>query len=305
MEMAPIINLGLYPKPVFTPTFDGSWSLNLTAGKRRSGFAVLFGTGNFVVNTAIKMDFFMVGGGGGTSHGTIYGGSGGGGGGGRVAIVKAFALAAGSYQLFIGGGGGVNGGTFANRTNGLNADMGGTGGNTWSSGIGTGLGGNGAGNGGQYANGSAGGAGGSGGGGGCGSCVYGTGMGWGGASGVNGGNGGAGDYQTSSPYNAYGGCAGGAGSGQNSTVFGEGIAQCGYGATDYFGPGGIGGRAWQYAAGSAPRADKWAGMGDIRAGVANTGGGGGGPEGEWDYSAGIFNGTAGGSGIMILRWADE
>ena len=282
-------------------SFTGSWSYNKIG--TRMGYAVIFSSGTLTLDKqSISFDVWVVGGGGGAGHGSVYSGAAGGAGGGYNSLALAQTLAAGSYSVSIGGGGAPATANFDTRSG---NDWGGWGGTSSFIGPSISLS---AGGGSPsqspqwYTNGTVGGYGGSGGGGGG---PSGFSPGCGGASGVNGGNGGTSDYQSGCGYNAVGRVGGGAGNGINQTPFRENQVFAGYAANDYFGTGGVGGRSWNESDGNnAARAYKWAGVANVRQAAANSGAGGGGGQPEGDYSGGDKWGTAGGSGIVMLRWRD-
>lgn len=268
-------------------SFTGSWS-GQTTHSARDGYCAIYGSGTLTLNTKvnkIEISIFGGGGGGGGTGTSDYSGSGGGGGGyhhcrktrnGQGYDGAAFAVNAGSYTVSIGGGGagGVgyqnNGGSGGTTSVFGRSAAGGAGGNRGATGI-RGVGG----------------AGGSGGGG----CqlqqTSGSQMGVGGINGANGQDG----NSISGRINA-----GGAGSGRNMTPFHEN----GWWTSTAYCPGGCGGVQNGFQSGQQNTKHGWSGW-QWGGAPANTGGGGGGVS---YYFANPGTGTAGGSGMIFIRWYD-
>ncbi len=267
-------------------SFTGSWSgiQHDDSWGLRVGYALFYNSGTLTLNTRSNhFDVWMVGGGGGGGGCSGAGdgrSGGGGGGGGYVNLVKNQTVGAGTAAISVGGGGGAGYGTGDWYT----VYDGGSGGSSYFNGLGISLSASG-GSGGIHSqvwykgNGGSGGSGGGGGG--------------------SGGNGGIGGQNGASGINGQGGGNigyGGTGSGVNQTIFQEN----GWYLTASTGPGGIGGcYSTENQASNATQSGytTWMGAAGIRNG--DWGGGGGG--------ACIFNnlfGTAGGNGIVIVRWYD-
>ena len=282
--------------PVLAPKATGG---NIVANDGTYWYHAFTSSGNFVPQTGLTADVLTIAGGGAGSYAGGGGGTGGGGAGGLV-YLSSQSLSIANHNVTIGGGG--TGGTSGTNigTNGVNsqfasltAAVGGGYGNRDQYSPNGGVGANGGCGGGGATSGGggsiAGGTGSQGGNGGSGNNAAGGG---GGGAGANGSNAIAGTAQT-----AIGG-AGGAGSstysswasatttGVSGSYAGGGGAGGGtVGATGGAGGSGGGGAATNGANGTA--------------GTANTGSGGGG--GSYNGST-VYNGGAGGSGIVIIRY---
>lgn len=255
--------------------------------------AFLSGTSNFVVYVSGTFDIFLVGGGGGGGE-TI----GGGGGGGEATQQLSVSLNTGTYSVVVGAGGaggsgpaavypgGVSGGQSSFDGSTYTAAGGGAGGGYNVAGTGTG-----GGNGGGYgANSGAG-------------VAAGAGNYSGGISSSNNNSGAGGGGASSAGGNSTSGSPGNGGAGINwSTYLGTSLGENGYFAagggggarSPSGGTGGSGGNGGGGAGGTGAQAGT--------AGTANTGGGGGG--GGYRNSPTYEGvGGAGGSGIVIVRYA--
>lgn len=242
------------------------------------------GSGSFVTDSSLSIDYLVVAGGGGS--GDANGGAGGGGGGGMLTATS-YSLSSGTYTITIGSGGTGSGG-IGDGTNGANSSISGSGISTI-----TAVGG------GRGSAGATGGNGGSGGGGSYGSpggtATVGQGNDGGyGALWTGGGGGGKGGAGGASGSQSFGGAGGSAAS---SSISGTSIYYAGGGGGGTYsgssGSGGLGG-------GTATTAQK-GGAGDGAKGAkggngtTNTGGGaGGGTDGN--------GGGNGGSGVVIIRY---
>ena len=255
------------------------------------GMEVYIGTGSTgwqtIASTAYTVDYLIVAGGAG-------GGSGGGGGGaGGLVTSSGLSVSPGtSYTVTIGAGGpGATGATTTSGSNGTNSSL-----STVTTAIGGGAGG-------SNSTGTNGLSGGSGGGGGLsgGTSVGGSGT---AGQGFAGGNG-----IVSQPYPTGGGGGAGAAGGNavssTSGAGGIGISSSYSGSATFYAGGGGGGAYLQGTPAGTPSAGGSGGggtgsvTGTGASGTANTGGGGGG--GAYNNSAQV--GGAGGSGIVIIRYA--
>ena len=283
---------GVSPSPSSAPyatggdsiVFDGTYWIH-----------TFYSSGTFTPKKSLTCDYLVVAGGGGT--GATLGGGGGAGGlrstvtatGGGGSLESAIALAnATAYTITVGAGG--SGGTTG--VSGSNSSIAGSGLTTITS--------TGGGAGGKY-NGGSGSSGGSGGGGGAEQGITGA----GGAGTANQGYAGArGTSNTAQFTGGGGGGAGAAGTSQNGTdnggTGGAGVAVAISGSSvTYAGGGGGGGNSsgGNGGAGGGGKAGNNGGY-NATAGTANTGGGAGG-----GGNGGTINGTSGGSGIVIIRYA--
>jgi hypothetical protein len=242
-------------------------------------------SGTFTPQKALSCDYLVVAGGGGTFTGSGAGVGGGGAGGLRSTVTAtggggsletALSLGTSAYTVTIGGGGAVN----TNGSNSVFSTITSTGGGRGEP--------------------TTGGGGGTGGSGGAGSDPNSGASGTAGArtaSPVQGNNGGAGNGNGG----GGGGGAGAAGSAAGvSDNAGAGLQVAITGASVYYAAGGQGGGANSAAAknGIGGKAEHPLGSGNNTAGVANTGSGAGG-----GWNSGAFTGKAGGSGIVIVRYA--
>jgi|GEM_PF-4126138 len=246
---------------------------------------------SFVVNKRIDIEYLLVAGGGG--GGAAKGNGGGGGGGGGVLTNGSgnkLSLSKGTYTITVGKGGA--GGTTGFGANGDDSSITNAGGSV--SVIAKGGGGGG---GDTSPNGISGGSGG-------GADVYGTpgannapGQGKDGGAGCNvdpkqAGGGGGGFGSTGFPASETSG--GNGGWGHTNTLTGYSLILAG--------GGGGGSRRTTIGAGKDGGGNGSAGGGTAGVGTANTGGGGGGAGNEWSQSTWL-NGAAGGSGIVIIKYA--
>jgi hypothetical protein len=256
--------------PVTAPLATGG---NIVGNDGTYWYHAFLTSGTFTPQTALTCDYLVVAGGGGGG-----GDIGGGGGAGGLLSGTSLAVPAASYAVTVGAGG-VNG-VLAGGTSGANGNN-----SVFSSITSTGGGAGG----GYTLNG---GSGGSGGGGGTGNSAGGA-AGSGGTASPSGqgNNGGAGVVHTGTNYGSGGGggagSAGGAGGQAVSGTRGAGIANSYSGSSVTYATGGLGG--------------KYPGNYTLYAGTANTGDGGDGANGN--SAGGNNDGRAGGSGIVIIRYA--
>ena len=275
-------------------------------------YHIFTGSGAFVPNQALSCQYLVVAGGGGGGSNNTAGGGGGAGGyrssitgelsGANSSAESALSLASGvSYSVTIGGGGA--GATSNNGTNGTASSIIGTSVSISSTGGGGGGGGNGV-------------TGGSGGGGSGQTAAGTTGAAGTSSQGLAGGDG----LQTSVNYSAAGGggasAAGSAGISQFGGAGGNGLTSFASGFPVVYAGGGGGGHT-NDAAGPASAAGGAGGNGGGAVGgrgsnsfgqtggvgTANTGGGGGG--GATHTGVAVYSGGAGGSGIVIIRYAKQ
>ena len=241
------------------------------------------GSTNFITDTAITVDYLIVGGGGGGGDRTSGTGGDGGGGGGGAGVISATSqtLAAGTFAAVVGAGGAASANGVASSFNSQTAGYGGAGGD-------------------DHSGGTAGGAtDGSGGGAGCRSNSGGAGDG-------NGTAGGSGSYP-SDDAGGGGGGRGGAGQdapdGNTGGDGGDGLANSITGSEVYYGAGGGGGVQKLTANGAGGSSGRGGAGGSVTtdptAGAANSGSGGGGGGGSAAPSGGT--GFAGGDGVVIIR----
>jgi hypothetical protein len=256
-------------------------------------------TQTFTPYKPLTADILVVAGGGGGGSGLAGGG---GGGGFRTTSALSIPLSTG-YTITVGAGGAAGLTLQSYGYNGSNSSVSGSGITTFiSTGGGGGgaidfnglAGGSGGGGGGSQGSGTTGGAGNSG--------SYSPVEGYAGGNGVSGG----------SPYHISGGGGGAGGVGTNATSSaggngGNGAANSYSGSSVTYagGGGGAGRRANSRPGGTGGTGGGGSGAGSTlqtaTAGTANLGGGGGG--GDWNDSGSVFTGGAGGSGIVIVRYA--
>jgi hypothetical protein len=240
-------------------------------------------SGTFTPQKAISCDYLVVAGGGGTFTGSGAGVGGGGAGGLRSTVTAtggggsletALSLGTSAYTVTIGGGGAVN----TNGSNSVFSTITSTGGGRGEPTTGGGGGTGGSGGAGSDPNSGASGTAGAG------TANQGY---AGGAGNGNGGGGGGG----AGSVGAAAGVSDNAGSGLQVAITGSSV---------YYAAGGQGGGGNSAAAknGIGGRAESPLGTGTNTAGVANTGSGAGG-----GWNSGAFTGKAGGSGIVIVRYA--
>ena len=266
-------------------TLSGAYTVNGTGTAFNGGNSTLSGT--VTLSPGFFVDYLLVGGGGGGS-----GGSSGGGGGGGGVVAGSLQLNINSTSTLTTGSGGAGG----------NANAG-AGGNSTFGGMTAYGGGAGGGNGTAASNGASGGGGLSGGGVpegtyfASGTAIY-------GGQGFNGGRG----YSVTTGSAAYpgGGGGGAGGAGQDATLNASGNGGIGResfitGSSVYYGGGGGGGGQTRGTAGTGGLGGGGDGsiLGNGSAGTNGLGGGGGGS--GFDGSA--KNGGAGGSGVVVLRYA--
>ena len=266
-------------------TLSGAYTVNGTGTAFNGGNSTLSGT--VTLSPGFFVDYLLVGGGGGGS-----GGSSGGGGGGGGVVAGSLQLNISSTSTLTTGSGGAGG----------NANAG-AGGNTTFGGMTAYGGGAGGGNGTAASNGASGGGGLSGGGVpegtyfASGTAIYGS-------QGFDGGRG----YSVTTGSAAYpgGGGGGAGGAGQDATLNASGNGGIGResfitGSSVYYGGGGGGGGQTRGTAGTGGLGGGGNGsiLGNGTAGMNGLGGGGGGS--GFDGSA--KNGGAGGSGVVVLRYA--
>ena len=227
-------------------------------------------TANFVAAATLTTDVLAVAGGGG--GGAASGGDGGGGGAGGMLVSSGFSVSAGTYSVTVGGGGAgsTSGAAGSNGANSVFSSL-------------TAIGGGGGSSGGNNAN-----SGGS-----------------GGAPGSNGSNQGSARSGTSGQGNDgfrdnAGEGTGGGGAGATGATNGDGGAGLANafrtGSNITYAGGGGGGRDGRSASGGTGGGGNGSTSTSSSAGATNTGGGGG-------ASGGSANGRAGGSGIVVIRYA--
>jgi len=275
---------------LYTPTagYTGADSFTYTVSDGAAGATA---TVNVTVSAGTSLEYLVVAGGGGGGRG--YPGRGGGGGGGGVRSGSVW-LPSGSYPVTIGAGGAGGTGSTA-AANGGTSDLAGLvavgGGAGATDGLAGSAGGSGGGASGSNSN-----------------PMYNTLTGGGAGQAGQGNSGGAVRYSTGTGGGGGAGGPGGGAAGDNrSGMGGPGLSSAISGAAAVYGSGG-GGSGWggynnaviAYAAAGGENA----GSGDVGDGgsaVANRGGGGGGGGMPYNPSR-SYNGGAGGSGIVIVRY---
>jgi hypothetical protein len=283
--------------PVIAPKASGG---NVIETDGTYWYHAFLTTGEFVPQSGLSCDVLVAaGGGGGGSTRSTYGGSGGAGAGGVLGF-NSQSLAATSYTVTIGAGGaggpsgGGDGFNGSNSTFGaLTASVGGGAGGGATN-IYSGPGANGGSGGGGESSPTSGGTATSGQG-------FNGGAGKGATNYVGGGGGGAGSAGSAGSVSSAGAGGAGVNTYTNATWLGTALSLTGLGVSGYIAGGG-GGGGYSPAAGGTASAGGGAGAtnGGANAsnGTVNTGGGGGGATGT-----GSLLGGAGGSGIVIIRYA--
>jgi len=273
---------------------SGSGSLTISGSNSFEDFQVP------AILAPSTVEYLVVAGGGGGGGGAYAASAGGGGGGGGLRTSTGLAVSAGTpITVTVGGGGPGTGGStgVGSGTNGTNSvfstitSLGGGGGGGYSGSTSTN---------GTYSNGALGGAGGGasfGGSPGLGTAGQGN---AGGAGGFTGAAGGTGSGLAGGGGGANGsGAAGGAGgAGGASSISGSSVTYAGGGGGSGYGGAGPGGTSSLGGAGGGGNGGNGGPAVPGTAGTGNTGGGGGG-------SYAVANGGAGGSGIVIIRYADS